>query len=54
VFAAVEDKDNFLSLLTGLLEYLPQKRITAAEALKHPFFRDVEVGEEGEDSSPVV
>jgi len=31
--------DEFLSLLLRLLEYLPEQRITAREALQHPFMK---------------
>jgi serine/threonine protein kinase len=41
LFGVVEDKHNFINLLSRMLEYLPQKRITAAEALNHPFFQDL-------------
>ncbi|KAJ1793729.1 hypothetical protein GGH19_002769 [Coemansia sp. RSA 1807] len=34
----VED-DDFVSLADSLLEYDPEDRLTAAEALKHPFFQ---------------
>lgn len=45
----MKDLDNFLDLLTynvvilisGMLQYNPEKRITANDALKHPFFKDV-------------
>ncbi|KAJ1996481.1 hypothetical protein GGI04_005765, partial [Coemansia thaxteri] len=30
--------DEFVSLADALLEYDPEERLTAAEALKHPFF----------------
>jgi cyclin-dependent kinase 8/11 len=32
------------SLLSQLFEYDPMKRITAKQALKHPFFTDEEPG----------
>ena len=35
-----------LSLISGLLEYLPENRLTAAQALSHPYFdgkRDTEM-----------
>ena len=35
------------SLLTGLLEYDPEKRLTAAEALQHPYFASLNNDDEG-------
>ena len=35
-------RNNFLDLLLKLLAYLPEKRITAEEALHHPYFADLE------------
>lgn len=37
----VKDYDNFEDLLLKMLEYLPERRITAREALRHPFFDSV-------------
>lgn len=37
----VEDFNNFKDLLLKMLAYLPERRITAGEALKHPFFNSV-------------
>lgn len=34
-----------LDLLTGMLEYNPRKRISADEALAHPWFNDVQLPE---------
>jgi dual-specificity kinase len=39
-YVAPED-DQFLDLLYRLFEYDPRKRITAHEAMKHPFFDSV-------------
>lgn len=39
--ATIQDMDNFLDLMYKMFEYIPSKRITTEEALKHPFFRDV-------------
>lgn len=35
------DYDNFEDLLLRMLKYLPEERISADEALKHPFFDEV-------------
>jgi serine/threonine protein kinase len=40
-FKVVDDKNNFIDLLLKMLSYLPEKRITAKEALNHPFFSDI-------------
>lgn len=41
-FRCVSDRTNFLDLLLKMLAYLPEKRITAKEALSHEFFKDLE------------
>ena len=38
-FKKVSDRDNFIDLLTKMLHYIPEKRITAKEALLHPYFQ---------------
>ena len=40
-FYYIQDYDNLMDLLLKIFAYIPSKRITAAEALKHPFFKDV-------------
>ena len=40
-FGYIQDLDNFLDLLSRVFAYVPAKRITAQEALQHPFFSDV-------------
>ena len=40
-FYYIEDFDNLMDLLLKMFAYIPSKRITAAEALKHPFFKDI-------------
>ena len=34
--------DEGIDLLSKLLRYDPEKRITASEALQHPFFKDID------------
>lgn len=41
-FRCVSDRVNFLDLLLKMLAYLPEKRISAKEALSHDFFKDLE------------
>ena len=41
MFKNIQDNNDFLDLLLKMLAYLPEKRITAKEALNHPFFGDV-------------
>lgn len=48
-FKCVNDKNNFLDLLLKMLTYLPEKRITAKEALNHPFFSDLQENMVSED-----
>jgi len=43
--------DNALDLLDKMLEYDHSKRITAAEALKHPYFDEVREGIRKQDTS---
>ena len=40
-FYYIKDYDNLMDLLIKMFEYNPSKRITAVEALDHPFFKDV-------------
>ncbi|KAM3129673.1 hypothetical protein pb186bvf_018186 [Paramecium bursaria] len=37
----IKDLDNFIDLLQKCLVYIPENRITAAQALKHPFFKEI-------------
>lgn len=41
MFVGVKDIDNLVDLLKKMLCYIPTRRISATEALKHPFFNDV-------------
>ena len=45
MFSMVEDRENFIDLLLKMLAYLPEDRITAREALDHPFFADLKQSE---------
>lgn len=38
---SIQDTENFLDLMYKMFEYIPSKRISASEALKHPFFKDI-------------
>ena len=40
-FSMVTDITNFEDLLLKMLQYIPERRITAREAMNHPFFDDV-------------
>ena len=40
-FYMVHDYDNFIDLLLKMLAYLPERRISAKEAMKHPYFDSV-------------
>lgn len=40
-FYYIQDYDNLMDLYNRMLAYNPSKRITASEALNHPFFKDV-------------
>lgn len=40
-FHMVKDFDNFHDLLLRMLQYLPERRISAAEAMNHPFFDEI-------------
>lgn len=42
LFKSVTNKTNFIDLLLKMLTYLPEKRITAEQALEHPYFSDLE------------
>lgn len=37
----VEDYDNFIDLLMKMMAYLPENRISASQALKHPYFKEI-------------
>ncbi len=42
LFKMVSDRTEFLDLLLKMFNYLPEKRITAKEALAHPFFKGLQ------------
>jgi len=43
-FYYIQDYENLMDLLLKMFAYIPSQRITAAEALNHPFFKDVREG----------
>jgi len=40
-FFYIKDIDNLMDLLAKMFQYLPENRISASDALNHPFFDDV-------------
>lgn len=50
----VEDRANFIDLLLKMFCYVPSKRITAAEALKHPFFKGIGKNTENDGKEVVL
>lgn len=41
LFPNFKDKKNFFDLLHRVFTYIPEERITAKEALAHPFFHEI-------------
>lgn len=41
MFSGIKDLDNLLDLLKKMFDYIPNRRISADEALRHPFFADI-------------
>jgi len=41
-FYYIKDMDNLLDILEKMFNYLPEKRISAKDSLKHPFFKGME------------
>jgi len=39
-----KDKANLIDLLEKMLKYNPTERITAKDALDHPYFDDIKAG----------
>lgn len=39
-FFWIKDLDNLIDLIKKMFNFIPHKRITAEEALKHPFFKE--------------
>ena len=40
IFVGMKDIDNLMDLLKKMFDYIPANRISAAEAMKHPFFKE--------------
>jgi glycogen synthase kinase 3 beta len=40
LFPGFKDVDNLVDLLRKMFDYIPTRRISASEALKHPFFKE--------------
>lgn len=40
LFPGFKDLENLIDLLARMFDYIPTRRISASEALKHPFFRN--------------
>ena len=40
-FHMVQDYNNFIDLLLGMMRYIPEQRLTAKEAKNHPFFDSI-------------
>ncbi len=43
-FYYIQDYENLMDLMFRMFAYIPSQRISAADALKHPFFKDVREG----------
>ncbi len=41
MFHMVSDRKNLIDLLLKMFAYLPHKRITAEQAMNHPFFKGI-------------
>ncbi len=48
-FSYIKDYKNLMDLLLKMFNYIPSKRITAEEALQHPFFAEVASEERSDD-----
>ena len=40
-FEGISDKKNLIDLLNKIFQYLPENRISAFEAMNHPFFEGI-------------
>lgn len=49
----VNDKKNFIDLLLKMFNFSPSKRISAADALNHPFFKNIHL-KKGEEPAKVT
>lgn len=41
MFSCFRDRSNLIDLLEGMFKYNPSHRLTATQALKHPFFEEL-------------
>jgi len=51
---ATPDRENLLNLLSKVFVFDPNKRITAAEVIQHPYFATFNIGDKIEKSAPFI
>lgn len=49
-FKNVVDYENFIDLFLKMMNYLPERRITAGEAFSHPYFQKKQTTNENHKS----